>query len=111
MTGVLDLAPGAAIVLDGTEWTVERVEPHCGRVVLRNTCGKRLPVTMRFLMDHPGCRSSTRTASRRPAAAGRQAPGLADLTERQREIVSIRAAHLLEADLDTTKPTNSAQPR
>jgi hypothetical protein len=28
---VLDLSPGAAVVLDGTEWTVERREPHLGR--------------------------------------------------------------------------------
>ncbi|RPK24579.1 hypothetical protein EES37_37090 [Streptomyces sp. ADI91-18] len=28
---VLDLSPGAGLVLDGTEWTVERREPHLGR--------------------------------------------------------------------------------
>ncbi|CAL9362376.1 hypothetical protein SUDANB105_00693 [Streptomyces sp. enrichment culture] len=31
---VLDLSPGAGLVLDGTEWTVERREPHLGRVQL-----------------------------------------------------------------------------
>src|SRR5690348_13644788 len=31
---VLNLSPGAGVVLDGTEWTVERREPHLGRVQL-----------------------------------------------------------------------------
>jgi hypothetical protein len=34
---LLDLAPGAALVLDGAEWVVERVEPQYGRAVLVST--------------------------------------------------------------------------
>ncbi|WP_284741713.1 hypothetical protein [Amycolatopsis sp. RTGN1] len=97
MTGSLDLAPGATLVLDGQEWTVERAEPQFGRVVLLDGGGRRLPVTMRFLMNHPDCRASS-TASEVAAGRGRQQPTLADLTEHQRAVVDLRLAHLLEAE-------------
>ena len=60
---VLDLSPGAGVVLDGTEWTVERREPHLGRVLLVGAGGVRQQVSFRFLANHPGCRPSSRTAS------------------------------------------------
>ena len=52
---VLDLSPGASVVLDGTEWTVERREPHLGRVLLVGADGVRQQVSFRFLANHPGC--------------------------------------------------------
>jgi hypothetical protein len=60
---VLDLSPGAGVVLDGTQWTVERREPHLGRVQLVASDGVRQQVSFRFLANHPGCRPSSRTAS------------------------------------------------
>jgi hypothetical protein len=33
-SAVLELAAGGELVLDGVEWTVERREPHLGRVHL-----------------------------------------------------------------------------
>ncbi len=50
MSGVdvlVDLAPGAVLVLDGVEWVVERAEPQYGRAVLVSTGGQRLPVRAR----------------------------------------------------------------
>lgn len=55
---LVDLAPGAALVLDGVEWVVERAEPQYGRAVLVSTGGQRPPVSFRFLLNHPGCRPS-----------------------------------------------------
>ncbi len=95
---LVDLAPGAALVLDGAEWVVERAEPQYGRAVLVSTGGQRLPVTFRFLVHHPGCRPSSRTSAPRAADRGRQPASLSDLTARQREWVSLRVAHLLEAE-------------
>jgi hypothetical protein len=47
-SAVLELPAGAAIVLDGVEWTVERREPHLGRVHLVRGDGTRQQVSMRF---------------------------------------------------------------
>ena len=38
---VLELTPGTEVVLDGREWTVERREPHLGRVHLVSGDGAR----------------------------------------------------------------------
>ena len=95
---LVDLAPGAALVLDGVEWLVERAEPQYGRAVLVSTGGQRLPVTFRFLVNHPGCRPSSRTSAGRAADRDRQPASMADLTARQRELVTLRVAHLLEAE-------------
>lgn len=97
MTGSLDLAPGAALVLDGQEWTAEWAEPQFGRVVLLDDDGRRFPTTMRFLMNHPDCRALS-TAGEVAAGRGRQQPTLADLNEHQRAVVTLRLAHLLEAE-------------
>jgi hypothetical protein len=67
---LLDLALGAALVLDGTEWTVEHAEPHLGRVVLRNGRGERLQTTMRFLMHHPDCHPASRPPQPAPPPPG-----------------------------------------
>ncbi len=48
---VLDLSAGAAVVLDGSEWTVERREPHLGRVHLVGADGARQRVSLRFLAN------------------------------------------------------------
>jgi hypothetical protein len=93
----LDLSPGAGVVLDGAEWIVERTEPQFGRAVLVSAGGDRMPVSFRFLASHPGCRQSTRTVGL-AADRGRQPATVADLTARQRELVALRVAHLLEVE-------------
>lgn len=93
----LDLSPGAALVLDGTEWTVERAEPQLGQVVLVTVGGERMRVTFRFLMHHPSCGQSGRSAAR-ASGRGRQEAGEGDLTPHQRELVQLRVGHLLEVE-------------
>ena len=92
---VLDLSPGARVVLDGTEWTVERREPHLGRVLLVGADGVRQQVSFRFLANHPGCRPSSRTASA-GADRGHQPRTVKDLEKGKLELAQLRMAHLLE---------------
>ena len=91
----LDLSPGAELVLDGVEWTVERREPHLGRVHLVTADGTRQRVSFRFLANHPGCRASSRTAAG-GADRGRQPKTVSDLEPGRRELAELRMAHLLE---------------
>jgi transposase InsO family protein len=93
--GVLDLSPGAGLVLDGVEWTVERREPHLGRVQLVRGDGSRQQVSFRFLSNHPDCRTSSRTAAT-GADRGRQPKTVKDLPKGKRELAELRMAHLLE---------------
>jgi hypothetical protein len=95
---VLDLAPGAAVVLDGVEWAVERAEPHLGHVALTSVEGERMRVNLRFLINHPDCRQSTRSSGEPASARGRQPATEWDLTPRQRELTRLRVAHLLEVE-------------
>ncbi len=92
---VLDLPAGAAVVLDGAEWTVERREPHLGRVHLVGAGGARQRVSLRFLANHPGCWPSSRTAAA-GADRGRQPKTVQDLKPGRRELTELRMAHLLE---------------
>ncbi|MET8539895.1 transposase [Kitasatospora sp. NPDC004799] len=92
---ILDLSPGAGLVLDGTEWTVERREPELGRVQLVDQSGTRQRVTFRFLANHPDCKRSSRTASA-GADRGRQAKTVDDLKPGKRQLAVLRLAHLLE---------------
>ncbi|MFJ1840819.1 transposase [Streptomyces sp. NPDC088146] len=97
LAAVLDLSPGAALVLDGGEWTVERREPELGRVHLVRGDGARQPVSFRFLANHPNCRPSSRTAAR-GSSRGRQPKTVQDLEPGRREIAGFRLAHLLEVE-------------
>lgn len=92
---VLDLSPGAGLVLDGAQWTVERREPHLGRVQLVGSDGRRQQVSFRFLANHPACRPSSRTAAA-GADRGRQSKTVKDLKGGRLELVELRMAHLLE---------------
>ncbi|MFE2478524.1 transposase, partial [Streptomyces sp. NPDC059389] len=96
-TNVVDLSPGASLVVDGTEWTVERREPELGRVHLVRDDGTRQPVSFRFLANHPNCRPSSRTGP--PGAGrGRQPKTPRDLEPGRRELAAYRMAHLLEVE-------------
>ncbi len=92
---VLDLSPGAVVVLDGRQWTVQLREPHLGRILLAGTDGTRQQVSMQFLASHPGCFTSSRTAAS-GAGRGRQEAGPGDLAPGRRELAELRQAHLLE---------------
>ena len=94
---VLDLAVGSALVLDGAEWTVEQLQPQYGAVVLTRGDGQRMRVSVRFLISHPHCRPSTRSAAA-AADRGRQPKTVQDLSPHQRELAHLRLEHLLEAE-------------
>jgi hypothetical protein len=99
MTGraVLDLSPGAGLVLDGREWTVERREPHLGRVQLVAGDGTRRRVSFRFLAASAECRASSRTAAS-GAGRGRQPKTARDLDPARLKLARLRMAHLLEVE-------------
>ncbi|MEV6957191.1 hypothetical protein [Streptomyces sp. NPDC051183] len=82
-------------MLDGTEWTVERREPHLGRVQLVAADGVRQRVSFRSLVNHPGCRPSSRTEAT-GADRGRQSKTVEDLKEERLALVELRMTHLLE---------------
>jgi transposase InsO family protein len=92
---LLELTAGMMVVLDGREWTVERREPHLGRVHLASGDGTRQQVSLRFLACHPDCWPSSRTAAA-GAGRGRQPKVPGDLKPRRRELAELRMAHLLE---------------
>jgi len=94
----LDLAPGSALVVDGAEWMVERLEPQHGRVLLVDSGGNRLPVNIRFLVNHLGCRQSSRSKALPPANRGRQLKMDDDLPPHRRDLMNLRLAHLLEVE-------------
>ncbi len=60
---VLDLEVGSGLVLDGAEWAVEQLEPHCGMVMLTGLDGERMRVSFRFLANHPRCLASSRLSN------------------------------------------------
>jgi hypothetical protein len=94
----LDLAPGAGVVIEGSEWIVERAEPQLGHVMLVAADGERMRASFRFLINHSECCQSTRSAMVRAAGRGRQPPVESDLTSQQRALVGLRMAHLLEIE-------------
>ena len=95
MVPVLDLAVGSCLVLDGAEWIVEQLEPQYGKVALTRADGERIRVSIRFLVSHPQCRPSSRSAV--AADRGRQPRMPRDLSPHQRELAHLRLAHVLEA--------------
>lgn len=94
----LVLAEGYGLVLGGVEWTVAEFRPQVGRVVLRQEDGTELATTIRMLVSHADCRPSTNNPAMPAHSRGRQPAGLADLTVRQRELVMLRHAHVMEAE-------------
>ncbi len=98
LRGPVELAAGSRLVLAGTQWQVHQFEPHTGRVLLRRDDGEELATTVRALVSHGDCRPSPAAAAPPARSRGRQPSGLEDLTSRQRELVAMRYAHLMEAE-------------
>jgi len=94
----LDLSVGSRLILNGQEWAIASFLPHVGRVQLRNSQGQELPTTVRVLINHPDCRPVPSTTELRACNGGRQPAGLDDLTDHQRDIVTVRYAHVMEAE-------------
>ncbi|MFF0148004.1 Mu transposase-like protein [Amycolatopsis sulphurea] len=96
--GMLDLSPGAGVVLDAVEWTVQSCAPQWGQVLLCRPDGAQLSTTVRALVNHPCCRSAVDRAAPPATGGGRQPAVLDDLTPHQRELVRMRFAHLQEVE-------------
>ena len=96
--GPFELSAGCRLVLAGTQWQVDWFEPHTGRVLLRRDDGQELSTTVRALVNHGDCRPALSAAASTSCSRGRQPAGLEDLTARQRELVAMRYAHLMEAE-------------
>ena len=94
--GLLELSLGSVLRLDGTQWTVEVIEAQHGRVLL-SAGEEEAWRSIRWLVHHPGCQAVP-DGDAGPARPAGQPPGLDDLTGYQREVVRLRAAHLLEAE-------------
>jgi len=94
----MELSVGCRLVLAGAQWQVQEFEPHTGRVLLRRDDGHELATTVRALVNHGDCRPATATAAGPARRRGRQPAGLEDLTSRQRELVAMRYAHLMEVE-------------
>ncbi|MFC9810510.1 transposase [Streptomyces virginiae] len=93
------LAQGCELIVDGTEWKVEKFDPQVGRVDLVRGEGEPWRTSVRELIHHPGCRPSTRTRTDLPSASrGRQPKAMADLSPAQQEIVMRRLGHVREVE-------------
>ncbi|MFD5082545.1 transposase [Kitasatospora sp. NPDC058406] len=96
--GLLELAPGGRLVLNGVEWRVEAVEAGSGAVVLADGRGRVETRSIRWLIHHPDVRVLKDGVLPGRAQVGSGQPvALADLTDQQAEQARIRAEHVLEA--------------
>jgi hypothetical protein len=94
--GLLELSMGSVLRLDGVEWTVRAIEAQHGRVLL-SADGEERWRSIQWLAHHRDCRSVPAESDENTGLVG-QPPSLDDLTEYQREVVRLRAAHLLETE-------------
>ncbi|MET8479291.1 transposase [Streptomyces clavifer] len=95
--GLLSLAPGSLLRLNGVEWTVDAIEPQTGRFTLSDGEGRTEIRPIRWLIHHPDARPVTAPASLSRLAETGQSLSMADLTPDQLERSRIRAEHVLEA--------------
>lgn len=58
--GLLALVPGAQVLLNGVEWSVDSVEPQFGRFRLADSQGRVESRSIRWLINHPDARLSKR---------------------------------------------------
>jgi hypothetical protein len=96
--GLLDLSAGSVLRLDGTDWTVAAIDACFGRVRLDSGGGDERWRSIRWLAHHRDCRAVQVAAEEVPAGPRRQPATLDDLTDYQREVVRLRAAHVLETE-------------
>jgi hypothetical protein len=96
--GLLEMSTGSVLRLDGTDWTVAAVDACFGRVRLDPGGGDEQWRSIRWLAHHRDCQAVPVPAEEVPAGPRRQPATLDDLTDYQREVVRLRAAHVLETE-------------
>ena len=95
--GLLDLSPGARLLLGGREVLVEWVEPQHSLVMVCGRDGQRQQRSVRSLVNDPDCRPVAASVLL-PVDRDRQPAGLEDLPAVRREQLGLRVAHLLEME-------------
>jgi len=95
--GLLDLSPGARLLLGGSEVLVEWVEPQHSLVMLCGQDGQRHQRSVRSLVNDPDCRPAA-NGGLLAVDRGRQPACLEDLPAARREQLGLRVAHLLEME-------------
>ncbi|GIE93915.1 DDE-type integrase/transposase/recombinase [Paractinoplanes rishiriensis] len=96
--GMLDLSPGAVVVVDGVEWLVESFAPQYGHIQLHRGDGTTMQTTVRALLTGPAHRAPVNALILGTDSATRQPMTLADLTQDQRELALVRLGHVLEVE-------------
>jgi hypothetical protein len=98
--GLLELSAGSVLRLDGMDWTVAAIDACFGRVRLDSGGGDERWRSIRWLAHHRDCQAVQAAAVVEEEAAGlrRQPVTLDDLTDYQREVARLRAAHVLETE-------------
>jgi hypothetical protein len=96
--GLLELSAGSVLRLDGTDWTVAAVDACFGRVRLDPGSGNERWRSIRWLVHHRDCQAVPAAAEAEAAGPRQQPVTLDDLTDYQREVVRLRAAHVLETE-------------
>ncbi len=95
--GLLDLSPGARLLLGGVEVLVEWVEPQHSLVMVCGLDGQRQQRSVRLLVNDPDCRPVA-AGGLLPVDRGRQPASLEDLPAVRQEQLRLRVAHLLEME-------------
>lgn len=89
-SGLLELAPGMLLVLEGASWSVKALDPVTGTVELVDAEGQLRSCSAGRLLDLlRGPEEDLRPV---------QSPRLEDLEENEQERMRLRVAHALEAD-------------
>ncbi|MER7196099.1 hypothetical protein [Streptomyces flaveolus] len=95
--GLLELAPGSGLLLNGVCWIVEEVLPQTGQVRLRDQDGECRERSIRWLMHRADARPAHVSKARSPDHSGQPAEA-ADLSADQLARARLRAEHVLEAE-------------
>lgn len=96
--GLLEMSAGSVLRLDGADWTVAEIDACFGRVRLDSGGGGERWRSIRWLAHHRDCQAVPAAAGEEAAGPRRQPATLDDLTDYQREVVRLRAAHVLETE-------------
>ncbi|WP_405011681.1 transposase [Kitasatospora sp. NBC_01539] len=95
--GLLDLSPGAVLVLNGVEWTAREIAPQLGRLVLEHADGRVETRSISWLVNHRDARLARAVVASAAAGSGIQPRAATDLTESQLRQAVNRAEHVREA--------------
>lgn len=94
--GLMQIAPGKRITLNGVEWQVASVEGQFGRLTLADETGRVEVRSFRWLINHPDLRVVRDPQAKGSPGVSLQSRSVADLSADQLARARIRAEHVLE---------------